>query len=181
MGAGLWFPERAGLWFPELYQFSMLTIHMMHACRTVRTNHRRAAKRVACHGLCDTNLGSAMLNCSSGSAARIPCLAGAGPSEAAFRVVLNKMTQSVKSSERCAIFNFSLQLGHDLAAPPRADVLTLHYAASRRNFSSSCGASWLDSGTLWGNQEIQFSAFRSDENGVPCKWRVAHVISAQLF
>lgn len=124
----------AGLWFPELYQFSMLTIHMMHACRTVRTNHRRAAKRVARHGLCDTNLGSAMLNCSSGSAARIPCLAGAGPSEAAFRVVLNKMTQSVKSSERCAIFNFSLQLGHDLAAPPRADVLTLHYAASRPQF-----------------------------------------------
>lgn len=69
----------------------------------------------------------------------------------------------VKSSERlCNFFffeNFSLQLGHDLAGRPRPDVLSLRYAASRRNFSSSCGALSLNSATPKGNQEIQFSAF----------------------
>lgn len=143
---------------------------MLHTSRIVRINHRRAAKRVARLGLCDTNLGSAMLNCFSDSPLHGSlALAGPGPSEAASRVVRNIMTQWVKSSERCAIFNFFLQLGHDLAGPRRPDVLTLHYTASRRNFSSSCGASSLGSGTPKGNQEIQFSAFGSDQNGVACK------------
>lgn len=152
--------------------------------RIVTINHRRAAKRVARLGLCDTNLGSAMLNCSSDSAARIPLSsAGPGPSEAASRVVRNVMTQWVKSGERCAIFQL-FPSNWDTTCPTCSHCITLHRAAISAPVAARLPS--LDSGTSEGKprNSVQRFGFRSERRPLlKKKWRRAQcsgVISAQL-
>lgn len=124
---------------------------------------------VVCLGFCDTDLGSDMLNCSSDSVAEIPWLARRRGKWVRIQVVLNKMTQWVKSNERCAIFNFLLKLGHDYRSrggrASVVDMLTLRYW---NGWSSSApvAALMFDTGNSKGKPRNSVERRCSDEHSV---------------